>query len=467
MSYLESSYLRLPPWLQNVGISLYGLRYRQERLGGNFKKYVAAFAERDHWSPELMREYQNSQLSPLLQHALQNVPYYRTKWKQAGIEPGDLQSITIDTLSRLPMLPKVDLRTDPESLVADNLRSGTRLHRYKSSGSSGTPVTCVCSSDGHRAFIASREVRSFGWAGTSIRARRSMLGGRRIVALGDVKPPFHRINLAEHQIYLSAFHISDKNAKYYVDALNRFKPEVLTGYANSHLSLARMIAAQNLKITFQPKALVLSSEKLTAQMKSILHQSFHARAFEEYGSVENAILGTECSEGSLHFHPDFGIAEIVDENGRAVEIGEDGKLLATGLLNWAQPLIRYEIGDRACMSTTPCACGRDHLPTVKEIVGRLEDVIISPDGRQTVRFHWLFIGLPNVLEGQIIQETISSIRVKVVPTKDYSEVDSKQIQARLRQHLGDVAVTVEPVPEIPRTERGKFRAVISYLSKKQ
>jgi phenylacetate-CoA ligase len=465
MSFLESSYLSLPPWVQNIAVSLYGVAYRHERLGGNFKKYVDQFTERDRWSRDRMRAYVDSQLQSLVLHAFQNVPYYRLKWSQAGIAIADLQNITTDTLPNLPILPKMDLRMDPESFVAENQRTSTHLHRYKSSGSSGTPVTCVCSSDGHRAFMAAREVRSFGWAGTSIRARRSMLGGRRIVALGDVKPPFHRINWTERQIYLSAFHLSERNVRYYVDALNDFRPEFLTGYAHSHFSLARLITEQRLKITFQPKALVLSSEKLTSQMKSVIAEAFHARAFEEYGSVENCILATECAEGSLHFNPDFGIAEIVDEQGKEVPAGQDGKLLATGLLNYAQPLIRYEIGDRACLSAKPCVCGRDHLPTVEEIVGRMEDVIISPDGRQTVRFHWLFIGLPNVLQGQLVQETLHAIRVKVVPTSNFGAADAKQIEDRVRQHLGDVNVTVEPVAEIPRTERGKFKAVISHLPK--
>jgi len=465
MSRLEAVYLRLPPWLQNAAISLYGLSYRHERLGGGYKKYVQKFVERDHWPSERMGDYLNTQLQFVLAHAFRNVPYYRAKWSSEGISEADLARFTVEHLKQLPIVPKIDLRNNPDSFVAEDVRRNGRLHRYNSSGSSGTPVTCICSSEGHRAFIASREARSFGWAGTSIQARRSMLGGRRILAPGDGSPPFHRINWTEQQIYFSAYHLAERNIPYYVKALNDFRPQLMTGYAHSHFLLARLIRDQGLKITFQPKALVLSSEKLTAEMKETLLDVFHARAYEEYGSVENCVLATECSEGSLHFQPDFGIPEIVDAQGSPVAIGEDGRLISTGLLNYAQPLIRYEIGDRACLSPEPCPCGRSHLPRVKEIVGRLEDVVVSPDGRQTVRFHWLYLGLPNVIEGQIIQETLQSIRVKVVTTENFGAQDSQTIRDRLRKQLGDVTVTVEPVPELPRTERGKFRAVISLLNK--
>ena len=47
-------------------------------------------------------------------------------------------------------------------------------------------------------------------------------------------------------------------------------------------------------------------------------------------------------------------------------------------------------------------------------MGRLEDVVVGPDGREMVRFHWVFVDLPNVLEGQIVQETLERLTVKLV-----------------------------------------------------
>lgn len=460
----EACYPHLPVWAQNVSISLYGLTYRQERLGGSFNEYQRSFEERDRWPAAKMGEYLNETLRGTLLHAFDHVPYYRRKWGEANIRRDDLLHFTVKDLAAFPITPKADLRKDSEEFVAQDIPA-KQLHRYYSSGSTGTPVTCICTASAHRQFVAAREARSFGWAGTSIRHRRSMLGGRKVVPLGDARPPFHRMNWAEDQIYFSAFHISARNVRHYVDALNRFQPRLMTGYAHSHYLLARLILEEGLHLDFRPEALVLSSEKLTLEMKTVLQKAFGARAFEEYGSVENCILATECEQGRLHVNPDFGILEIVDDQGLPVKKGETGRIIVTALLNPAQPLIRYEIGDRGAWATQSCACGRDHLPVLEEVVGRIEDTIIAPDGRETVRFHWLFLGVPHVLEGQIIQETIQRIRLRIVPAGDFSEQDASLLRKRITDHLGNVEVVVETTSELPRTERGKFRAVVSLLPK--
>src|SRR2546426_8266876 len=173
----ERFYPYMPVWVQNLGISLYGLSYRHERLGGSFEKYVQEFRERDRWSCQEMSAYVEEHLGAQLLHAFNNVPYYRAKWSSAGIASADLALLSLADLGRLPETPKADLRRDPNAFVAQNV-SRRRLRRYYTSGSTGTPLTCVYTPDAHRRFVAAREARSFGWAGATIRGHRSMLGGR-------------------------------------------------------------------------------------------------------------------------------------------------------------------------------------------------------------------------------------------------------------------------------------------------
>jgi phenylacetate-CoA ligase len=222
--------------------------------------------------------------------------------------------------------------------------------------------------------------------------------------------------------------------------------------------------ADGLRLDYRPKALVLSSEKLTSEMKSALLAAFGARAWEEFGAVENCVLATECQHGRLHVSPDFGIVEIVDDDGRPVPPGRPGKVVCTGLANWT--LIRYDIGDIACWSSEACPCGRDGLPVLEQVVGRLEDVIVGKNGQVTVRFHGLFVHLPNVVEGQVIQEDLDHIRIRVVAREGFGDEEVRAIRTRVaEERLGPIQVTVERVAEIERTERGKFRAVINRLPK--
>ena len=460
---VERLYPYMPVWAQNLGISLYGLSYRQERLGGSFEQYVQEFRQRDRWSCQEMSGYVEERLQMLLLNAFDNVPYYRAKWSSAGIARNDLARMSTADLPRLPETSKLDLRSDPDAFVADNV-ARKKLRRSYSSGSTGTPVTCICNPDVLRKFIAIREARSFGWAGATILGSRSMMGGRAVVPSAVSGPPYYRYNWAEKQVYFSSFHISPDRVPNYVEGLNRYRPRVLTGYASAHYLLARRMVEQNLQLEYQPDAIILGSEKLTSEMRDWIERAFNTRAYQEYGSVENCGLATECECGSLHVSPDFGVVEIIDDRGLPAAPGRDGRILCTGLLNGTQPLIRYDIGDRGVWAASRCPCGRDQFPVIQEIVGRLEDVVVGLDGREMVRFHGVFINLPHVVEGQIIQESRNLIRVRVVAAEGFGEKEETMIRERITKgRLGPVHVQVERVAELERTERGKFRAVISRI----
>ena len=464
---VERLYPYMPVWVQNLGISLYGLSYRRERLGGNFEKYVQEFRARDHWTCQQMTAYVEERLRTLLLHSFDNVPYYRARWGSAGITRGDIAIMSLADLPRLPVTPKADLRSAPTTFVAQNL-GRKELLRYYTSGSTGTPITCIYTRDAHRRFVAAREVRSFGWAGTTILGPRSMLGGRLVVPRANSRAPYYRYNWAEKQVYFSSFHISPDRVPNYVEGLNRYRPRVLTGYASAHYLLARRMIQQNLRLEYRPDAVILSSEKLTAEMRDWISRAFNAPAYEEWGSVENCALATECEFGRLHVSPDFGIVEIVDEQGLPVSPGAHGRMLCTGLLNSAQPLIRYDIGDRGVYATSGCQCGRDQLPVLEDVLGRVEDVVVGLDGREMVRFHGIFINLPHVLEGQIIQENRDLIRVKVVPVEGFGEKEEALIRERITKgRLGPVNVQIERVAELERTDGGKVRAVISRIPREE
>jgi len=464
---LERLYPYVPVWAQNVGITLYGCMYRRERLGGRFNEHVQGFQQRDRCSPQEMQHYVDSRLRSVLTLAFDQVPYYRRKWQAAGFTRDDLAAFGQSDVARLPFTPKEDVRKDPQDFLAKNVAKRD-LHRYYSSGSTGTPIQSIYSTDAHRQFFAAREVRSFGWAGSSMKAPRSMIGGRMIVPSAQSRGPVYRYNWAERQVYFTAYHLSPRNVPSYVEGLNRYQPRLLTGYAYSHYLLARLMLNQGLKLDYQPQAIVLSSEKVTPEMKVVIRQAFGARAYEEYGSVEQCALATECEYGSLHVNSDFGIVEILDDNDKPVPPGVDGRMVCTGLINDAQPLIRYDIGDMGAWSEKPCACGRNQLPVLKDLVGRIEDAVIGPDGTEMVRFHGIFVGMPHVLEGQIIQQRIDLLRVRVVVTKEFGAEDEKIIRHRItKERLHGMNVEIERVAELERTGRRKFRAVISMLTPDQ
>jgi phenylacetate-CoA ligase len=125
--------------------------------------------------------------------------------------------------------------------------------------------------------------------------------------------------------------------------------------------------------------------------------------------------------------------------------------------------VRYRLGDLAAWDPEPCPCGRA-MPVVREVVGRIEDLVIGADGRGMSCFHNVFDEHSRVREGQIIQETLDRIRVKVVPAEGFGPSEEAEIARRVCESMrSSLDVVVERVEQIPRTHAGKFVFVISHV----
>ena len=111
--------------------------------------------------------------------------------------------------------------------------------------------------------------------------------------------------------------------------------------------------------------------------------------FDVYAATEAGGIAAECSHHvGMHLMDDLVIAEVVDEDYRAVPDGQPGaRLLVTVLFSRTLPLIRYELTDRVRLSSERCPCGRP-FRLVAAIEGRTDDVLTLPAlGGGTVRVH--------------------------------------------------------------------------------
>ncbi|MBP7997651.1 MAG: phenylacetate--CoA ligase family protein [Chloroflexi bacterium] len=462
-SIYDRIYAHSPVWIQNIGISAYGFIWRHRRFGHPFAKYVDDFVARERFTYAEWHKYQEEQVRRLLKYAIIHVPHYRHAYKHLFKSSDEINDWTFKDLTKLPVIEKQLIRSAPDAFVSE-LSHTERLYTYETSGTTGTPLYVKFNNHMEKAAAAAYEARVRRWAGVNYTMSRAMIGGRIIIPKSVNQPPFWRYNIAEHQLYMSAFHISPANAKHYVTALNHYKPDYLVGYASSHFFLARMICEQKLSV-YQPKAILTSSEKLTQEMRETIQSAYHCRTYDGYSGLEACCQASECEYGKMHISPDVGVVELLDEQDNPVPDGEIGQIVATGLLNDAQPLIRYKTGDLGILSYEKCACGRE-MPVLVELVGRLEDTVVAPDGSETVRFHGIFVGLPHIREGQIVQESLTLIRLRLAVTSEFNEGDKAVILKRFADRLGKEAqITLEFVDHIERTERGKFRAVISKVER--
>lgn len=455
MSRQDDLYARLPRFAQHAAVSTFGATWAWARFGPGFRRALTEFEQRDIWEAAEWELWTHGAVRDLIAHASRHVPYYRDTYDRQ-----ELKAAQDGCLSELPLLDKDPLRADPERFVDPTFRP-RRTRTFLTSGSSGTPIATIWSTPELRASMAIREARSARWAGTSFRYPRATFSGRMVEPDPESSGPFYRYNAVERQIYLSAFHLRPDTAKTYVDAFRRHHIQWATGYAVSFSLLAGFILDAGLE-PLSLRAVVTTSEKLTDPMRERIAAAFGCPVFEEYAAVENCFFASECPEGSLHVSPDAGVVEILRPDGTTADPGEIGEVVTTGLLRRTQPLIRYRMGDLATWSIEGCRCGRA-MPVIGEVNGRVEDVVVGPDGRRLVRFHGVFVGMANVREAQVVQEAVDRFRVLVVPDRGFCAEDSSEIVERLRQRVGDVKVSVIETDSIPRTASGKFQAVVSEI----
>jgi phenylacetate-CoA ligase len=456
MSAFDLIYSLSPIWLQNQMVTTFGIYWHWLRFGGRFRSYLQEFKERDRWTFSQWEQFQNSRLHELLQICSHSVPFYREMWSQKeknSADSGDLFS--------LPLLEKNSIREDPYAFCREDFYPSPKLV-FHTSGTTGTPIKSIWTVSEQRKSLALREARSANWAGVSFSQSRATFSGRIVEPDPDEEEHVYRYNAAEKQVYFSAFHLKPSTAHRYVEALQKHKVVWMTGYAVSFFLLARFILDQGLKLP-PLKAIITTSEKLTPEMRSVMEKAYHCKVYEEYSTVESALFASECEHGRLHVSPDVGIVEILRPDGTPCEPGEVGEVVATCLFRSYQPLIRFRLGDLAAWDPELCPCGRQ-MPVIKEVVGRIEDVVTGPDGRQLVRFHGIFTDQPNIIEGQIIQLSLHDVLVKIVPTPNFSEKDVLSIKSRLLKLIGaEVNIIVEPVQSIPRSSSGKFQSVKSKI----
>jgi phenylacetate-CoA ligase len=450
-------YQRLPPALQSVTASAHGAYLRSWRYGPGTHQAVDEALARERWSSGEWRQYQGERLAAILARAAESVPFYRQQWETRRRQ-GDCASPAM--LANWPILEKADVRAQARALVADDCRPRTMFHE-QTSGTTGTPLDLWRSRATVRAWYALSEARWREWYGVSTSDRWGILGGQLVASVARHHPPFWVWNQPLHQLYLSCYHLSAANLPHYLDALRTFRIRYLVGYTSALYALAD--GALRIGDTGHELAVVIANaEPVFEFQRDAIVRAFGCPLRETYGSAEKVIAAGECESGRLHLWPEVGVVEVMD-GGAALPAGRCGDLVCTSLLDSDMPLIRYRTGDRGSIGDDgPCACGRT-LPALASIEGRADDTVVTPDGRRVGRLDPVFkAGLP-IREAQIVQDAPDHIRVRYVPDAGFTAASSRQIVRRLRDRLGDMRVTLEPVDAIPRGANGKFRAVVSSI----
>jgi phenylacetate-CoA ligase len=155
-----------------------------------------------------------------------------------------------------------------------------------------------------------------------------------------------------------------------------------------------------------------------------------------YSSRELGQIAIECPASGLYHVPESLIVEVLGAEGQPCAEGEEGDIVVTGLRNFATPLVRYAIRDRAIRGGR-CPCGRG-LPTLRRIMGRERNMARRPDG--TRAYPPLGVGSfwqhGPVTQFQFIQHAVDDIEIRLAVTRPPTIEEEEALAAAIQAMLG-------------------------------
>lgn len=442
MDLMKKLYLESPAKIQNVAISAYGLKKYQERFLGRLPEDYRSLGSLLAPPEAIHYQVQATQLTRLIAYAQRHVPFYRDHLKDT-----DVSTITPKNLHEfLPVITKKDIVDSPSLFISENTRDRALAQRLFTSGSSGTPLEVMASNLSRRInyHYYQSALKEFDCA---YRSRSTTLAGRVLykAASADVA----RYDYFNRTQYLSSYNISNKTIKGYIEALNQWKPDFIDSYPSALTEIISFARKHSLAVTFKPKVIITSSENLTSNNREMIETFFCCTVLDQYGCTEMSV--NAFSSGGYYFSdPRYSINEV------EATFGESGPLICTSLINLVMPLIRYKIGD----VVTPIN-GNPYL--FESIDGRLDDVIVTPDGKRVGRIDPAFKGIQGIELAQVIQTDIDQIIIKVVLAEMSHQLFNSEILIQnMRERTSDrMNINVEIVEEIAKEKNGKFKSVVN------
>jgi len=415
-----------------------------------------------HWDATTLAAWQLHRVNALLRQAFQNSAYYEKAL--AGI---DLQLGSPADLHRIPVLTKDLIRPNLESIRCRNIPP-SRFVMSRTGGSTGEPIHYYWDKRGmdwNRASV----YRSAEWASVALGERAAQMSGSHFDYTESQKWLNRLVYfLQRYRDYSVAYLTSELLEKYY-EAVRTWRPTSLWGYASGLTAFAEFILKHHAGTPFDfIRAVLTSSETLRPDQREIIEAAFgQGKVHDQYGSRE-MYIGAECRQhDGYHLHAEILFLEIVDKHDRPCPPGEAGRILLTDLSNHAFPFIRYEIGDVGTMgSETPCLCGVT-LPRLARLEGRIADRIVLRDRILTPpNFATLFSDMRGIRAYQIRQVSLDQLDVLMVPDHDYTDDFARYVRGAIEQMVGkDVRVVIQIVSDIPVSESGKRRFIVSTVSR--
>jgi phenylacetate-CoA ligase len=409
-----------------------------------------------------LKELQQKRLKTTLS-AVQNIAFYRDRFKEAGVNPQDIQSL--EDVARLPFTRKQDLRDGyPFGMLAVPLREVVRIHT--TSGTTGKP-TVVAYTRGDLEKWAELIARNMTMVGlTRDDVFQNMVNyGMFTGGLG-----FH---YGAELIGMTVIPSATGNTKRQIEMIQDFGVTAIHCTPSYAMHLAEAAEDTGAELG-SLKTGIFGAEPWSDAMRKELEDKLGVTAYDSYGLSELYGPGVafECEErDGLHIWHDYYLVEIIEpETGEQLGDGERGEMVVTPLVKEAMPMLRYRTGDITMTLEDGCLCRRGRR--IGRITGRSDDMlVIRGINVFPSQIEHVLLQLPEVGNHFMVYidrvNHLDEMSIEVEMTREYfsGELhDLARVQKRVGKSLRDALELrtnvrlVEP-GTLPRFE-GKARRVV-------
>jgi phenylacetate-CoA ligase len=402
-------------------------------------------------------ESQWAKTQAMLRHAYATVPFYRERFDNHGIRPEDIR--TPADLQRIPVLTRDDIRNNFERLASTDYKREDLL-QAATGGTTDSPVPILR----NRECIPLRnaiQAQFESWAGVNPGDKIFWLWGARI---DFVENPSWRWRFYDQHLmrrmWAPTSLLNESVLADYAKRLDAFRPDAIIAYPTPLSVFCDYLLATDYK-GHLPRTAICTAEPLTGEQREVIERALHCKVFELYGARDFGMVGGECEQhDGMHLNPFTIFAEILplkDADGVS-------EIIATELLNFGFPLIRYRINDCVYPRSPICACGRG-FPLIGKIEGRITDNFYLPNGdlvpgvSLTNRVIKTASGIKKM---QVIQERLDAFVIRYVPDSAFNASSIPDLTKKFETFLGSgIQFEFTQVDEIPRERSGKTRLCIS------
>lgn len=404
-----------------------------------------------HLPQDQMEKWVVKQLRELCIYAKNHTTFYKERFEKADFQPEKMDSL--EYYRRLPVLDKATVRAHQKEMMSDEAdKLGACF--CETSGSTGTPLQFYLDMNLNAATF------SLFYRAWSMVPEWNIF--KKQAALTGYEDGLYKYNPINHILYLSSFHMNDESVRTFYDLIKKYHVKFLRGYPSALYLFAKLLEKNHLPLQFS--VVISQSETLLGYQREFIEQFFGAKVIDHYTHWEGTASICECMEGRLHAQNDYGYHEILNDRGEPISSGV-GHLVCSGLYNKAMPLLRYDTRDLAEWSEeSSCPCG-SKFPIMKRIIGRIEDIVITPEGNYVGRLDAAFKYNHYIRFAYIRQKIVEEIHVNLCVEDGYDpKVEQPLLEKELRKRLGEkirILYHIVPEEEIPHTQAGKVRFVIS------